>query len=346
MRSSLTALIIITVFFVSFARGGEGNITIEEIAREKLHHRADGTFSNPWCIDCGKGFLDLLKWRFSRNSFRELRKRVVGLQVKTPDFERLAGTPGDYMVWLGHSTVLMRVGGKTILTDPVFGDVNFLIRRKTPFPIEPEKFPRVDYVLISHAHYDHLNTETIESLRDRFDPFFVTGPGYGAYFASIGTSKHVVVDWWETHRAASVLITSLPVQHWSKRWFNDTNRSLWSSFLIEAGGRKYYWVGDSGYYRGFSEIGEKFGPIDVLFVPVGSYEPRWFMKTNHMNPEEAVRVAGDVRAKTFIPIHWGTFDLTDEPVWFPVERLKKLYKGVESPKLVVLDHGGHFRVGD
>ncbi len=105
---------------------------------------------------------------------------------------------------------------------------------------------------------------------------------------------------------------------------------------------KYYWIGDSGYYEGYKEIGEKFGPIDILFVPVGAYEPRWFMKSYHVNPEEAIQVAKDVQAINFIPIHWGTFDLTDEPLWLPIKHLKEIYKEDSNPKLRVLEHGGHF----
>jgi L-ascorbate metabolism protein UlaG (beta-lactamase superfamily) len=321
---------------------GEEAISIEEVATEKLHHLEDGSFFNPWCADCSKSFLDLLKWRLSRNAFREERKKEVRLEVERPDFPGLFKRPGDYIVWLGHSTVLMRVGKMTIITDPVFWDVNFLIRRKTPLPVEPEKLPRIDYVLVSHNHYDHLNTRSIEFLKERFDPFFVTGPGYEDYFASIGTSKHIVLDWWQKHEADGIRIISLPAHHWSKRGFFDTNSMLWCSFLIEREGVKYYWVGDSGYYSGYREIGGKFGPVDVLLVPIGGYEPRWFMKTYHVNPEEAVEVARDVRAKTFIPIHWGTFDLTDEPLWFPIEHLKEIYKGGKGPALEILNQGGTF----
>ncbi len=345
MKSRIILFFLTMTLISSSAHAGEGPISIEDIAGKKLHHREDGSFFNPWCIDCGRSFLDFIKWRLSSNVYREEKKKNVRLEVVRPDFASLDKRGGDYVVWLGHATVFMRVGGKSIITDPVFWDVNFLIRRASPFPIEPEKLPHVDYVLISHGHYDHLNTRSIEFLKERFDPTFITGPGYGDYLSSLGITKHVVLDWWESLVEGGMEIVSLPLQHWSKRWLYDTNRMLWSSFLIESRGVKYYWVADTGYFRGFREVGEKFGPIDVLLVTIGHYEPRWFMKPSHVNPEEAIEVAKDVRAKTFIPIHWGTFDLTDEPLWLPIKRLKEIYKPGEGPRLEVLDHGGHFPQG-
>ncbi len=342
MKSAIVPLFLSLAIISSTAHALEEPISIEDIARKKLHHLEDGSFFNPWCTDCNRSFLDYLKWRLSTNAFREERKKNVELRVVRPDFKALDERGGDYIVWLGHASVFMRIGGKTVITDPVFWDVNFLLRRVTPFPVEPERLPRIDYVLISHGHYDHLNTRSIEFLKQRFDPTFITGPGYEEYLSSIGISKRLALDWWESHVNGEMKITSLPVQHWSKRGLFDTNRMLWSSFLVESHGVKYYWVGDSGYFRGFREVGEKFGPIDVLLVTIGHYEPRWFMKQNHANPEEALEIAKDVRAKTFIPIHWGTFDLTDEPLWYPIERLKEVYRAGEGPVLEILDQGGHF----
>ena len=340
---SLWILIVLFLYFPIKPSEGELTMSIEEIARKKAHHGSDGRFLNPWCKDCRKSFTDFLNWViFSKNVYKEEKKKEVKFDVVTPDFSKLNEASKDYMVWLGHSTVLMKIGNKTIITDPVLWDINFLLKRKTPFPIEPEKLPHIDYVLISHGHYDHLDTKNIKFLKERFNPYFISGPGYEDYFNSIGISKYIALDWWDEYKIGDIKITSLPVQHWSKRSLFDTDKMLWCSFLIKHGGIKYYWVGDSGYYDGYKEIGEKFGPIDVLFVPVGAYEPRWFMKTYHVNPEEALQVAKDVRAKNFIPIHWGTFDLTDEPLWLPVKHLKEIYKDESNPKLRVLEHGGHF----
>ncbi len=309
----------------------------------KKIRKNNGRFINPWSQKKPRGLRDLVKWLvFSKNIYREDKIQPVEFPVERPDFEKLNNTGRDYIVWLGHSTVLIRAGRKTIITDPVFWDINFLIKRKAPFPVEPVKLPRVDYVLISHSHYDHLNTKSVRFLKKHSDPVFITGPGYEKYLGSLSITKHVILDWWESHSAGSLRITALPVQHWSKRTLFDTNKMLWSSYLIESGSIKYYWIGDTGYYEGYSEIGERFGPIDVLMAPIGAYEPRWFMKDHHVNPEEALMIAADVRARKFIPTHWGTFDLTDEPLWLPVKHLKEIYREGKNPELVILNHGGSY----
>lgn len=277
---------------------------------------------------------------FSESKWAAEKKRPVSFEVIKPDFTALEKTGKDYIVWLGHSTAVIKTSGKRIITDPVFWNVTRFVKRKTPLPVDPAGLGRIDYVLISHSHYDHLNTESVRFLKERFDPVFICGPGYGDYFKPIGITRFIELNWWEGHTADGLRITSLPVQHWSKRTLSDTNKRLWTSYLIESRGMKYYYIGDTGYYEGFKEIGGKFGPIDVLMVPVGAYEPRWFMKTNHVNPEEALMIARDVRAKTVIPIHWGTFDLTDEPLWLPIEHLKEIYDSGKDPQMRILPHGG------
>jgi L-ascorbate metabolism protein UlaG (beta-lactamase superfamily) len=315
---------------------------IEEISRRKMHHTQNGRFFNPWHPNSRRNFFDLLKWKlFSSNIYRDQKKRQIPFNVITPDISKLDQTSSDYMIWLGQSTILMKINAKVILTDPVFWNINFFLKRTIRLPIDPEKLPAIDYVLVSHGHYDHLDTRSIRFLRERSDPYFVSGPGYENYFRSIGTSKHIVLDWWDTYAKDDIILTALPVQHWSKRGLFDTDQMLWCSFLIEHGMKKYYWVGDSGYFEGYKEIGEKFGPIDVLLIPIGSYEPRWFMKTFHVTPEEAMLVAKEVRARYFVPIHWGTFDLTDEPLWLPILHLKEIYQGHTNPALKILEHGGH-----
>lgn len=314
----------------------------EEPALRKAPVDKNGRFYNPWLGEEGRSFFDFLKWKFSANSYREEKKRKPEFNVQRPDFKALEKQKGDWFVWLGHSTVLMRVGGIVIMTDPVLWDVNFLIKRHTPFPVDPSELVRVDIVLISHGHYDHLDTKSVKFLKERFDPFFVTGPGYRGYFKSLGITRHASIDWSEEYSYGAVKITSLPVQHWSKRMFSDGNRMLWCSFLIEHEGKKYYWVGDSGYFSGFRDIGERYGPIDVFFGPIGAYEPRWFMKENHMNPEEALQAAKELKARVFVPIHWGTFDLSDEPLGLPKEHLEEIYGKDSGVELKFVEQGGNY----
>lgn len=342
MKSTL--LIIIAALALSFMqpchlKAEEGSV---------LRHAPlddDNRYYNPWDDATRRTFTDFLRWKlFSDNPYEKEKRTPVEFKVERPDFDGLEKTGKDYIVWLGHSTVLIKASGRHIITDPVFWDVNFLLRRKTPFPADPQTLPKIDYVLISHGHYDHLDTKSIEFLKKKSDPYFITGPGYGAYFASLGIEKHIALDWTDTHSDNSIVITSLPVQHWSKRTFFDTNRMLWCSFLIEGSGIRYYWVGDGGYFKGFKEIGARYGTVDVFMAPVGSYEPRWFMKENHMSPEEALQAARDVNARVFVPIHWGTFDLTDEPLGLPLERLKDGHTEGDRPVLKIIDHGGNLLI--
>lgn len=331
---------IILFVFLAFFTLCNANIEAADTFLKKAQKDSQGRFHAPWENRWEHSFLTFLRWQFSKNPYSEEKKKEVSFPVSRPDFKSLEASGKDYAVWLGHSTVFLKLGGKAFITDPVFGDINFFLKRKTPFPIGPEELPRIDFVLVSHGHYDHLNTKTITELKEAHDPYFVTGPGYEGYFKSVGITKNIALNWTEAHEDGAIKITSLPVQHWSKRGVLDTDKMLWCSFLIEAAGKKVYWVGDTGYFRGFKEIGERFGPVDVLFAPVGSYEPRWFMKRNHVNPEEALKIATDVKAKLFIPIHWGTFDLTDEPLGLPLKALKEAYDPAKDAPLKVLEHGG------
>ncbi len=305
-------------------------------------------FSNPWMRKRRFIYLDLIKWKFlSKNPYKEEKKKPVSFTVLKPDFIGLEKDTGhDYMVWLGHSTVFMRINKMRIITDPVFWDVTRFIKRKTPFPVDPTELPKIDFVLISHSHYDHLNTKSIEFLREKHDPVFVSGPGYEDYFKSLNITKYKTLVWWEEFSTndSDIKIISLPAQHWSKRGFFDTDKMLWMGFLIKGGGKAYCWIGDSGYFDGFKEIGRRFGPMDILLAPIGAYEPRWFMKMNHLNPEEALKAARDLRARLVIPIHWGTFDLSDEPLWLPIKHLREIHDSKKDPALKILEHGGSFVV--
>ncbi len=307
----------------------------------------DGRFFNPWHEKLSGRFFHVLKWMFlSRNPYREDKKRPVRFELARPDFERLDASSKDYLVWLGHSTVIIRINGKVVITDPVLWDVNFLIKRKTPLPVDPMRLPRIDYVLISHGHYDHLNARSVRFLKERFDPIFVSGRGFEGFFKSLKIRRHIGLDWWDEADLSGLRLVALPVQHWSKRSFFDTNKMLWAGFLLEWNGKRLCWLGDTGYYEGFKEIGERFGPVDVLLAPIGAYEPRWFMQWFHMNPEEAVKAARDVKARVLIPIHWGTFDLSDEPLWMPVARLKEIGSAPGGSELKLLPHGGQYVMDD
>lgn len=232
------------------------------------------------------------------------------------------------VTWVGHATLLVQMENLTFLTDPIWS--------KRPSPISwlgPNRFvkpgisidnlPEIDFVLISHNHYDHLDLPTLLQLakRNPKTKFFVP-LGNAALLRKKGIKQVQELDWGETVDLAGTTIHCLPSQHWSKRSLHDTNRALWSSWAVTGTDRKFYFAGDTGYFQGFAEIGEKLGPFDLAAVPIGAYEPTAMMRASHMNPEEAIQAAIDLKADRALAIHFGTFNLSDEPVAEPPQRFR------------------------
>jgi L-ascorbate metabolism protein UlaG (beta-lactamase superfamily) len=317
---------------------------IESLARAKAHHKNPG-FINPWLPEENPaGLLRFLTWRFSTNPFKEEKKTRPVFQTFKPDVKKILGG-GDSVTYLGHGTLWIHLMGNNILTDPIFEDITFFFRRFAPFPLPPEELPPMQVVLISHSHLDHLDSDSIRRLGST--PLYLVPLGYRDWFKDLlPGAKIVELDWFETHTHEGVTYRLLPTQHWSKRAPFDTNRRLWGSWLIEAGNRKVYYAGDSGYFQGFAEYGEKFGPIAAALLPIAAYEPRWFMSTFHMNPDEAVRAFQDLRADYFIPQQWGVFDLTDEPMDAPPrdyrEAARKAGLPEKSTPLILHGQTWHF----
>jgi L-ascorbate metabolism protein UlaG (beta-lactamase superfamily) len=201
-----------------------------------------------------------------------------------------------------------------------------------------ERLPPVQLVLVSHSHYDHMDLATLRRLERRFRPLFLTGLGNGRLLRSQGLRRVGELDWWHSFATGYGLeVTMTPARHFSRRGLFDTNRSLWGGFLLRDGRRKVYFAGDSAYGPHFAEIGRRFGGVDVALLPIGAYEPRWFMRSNHVNPDEAVRVHLDVGSRQSVAMHFGTFQLTDEPIDEPVRALGEALVRHDVP-----EH--HFRV--
>ncbi|MFZ4619469.1 MAG: MBL fold metallo-hydrolase [Bacteroidota bacterium] len=228
--------------------------------------------------------------------------------------------------WIGHSTVLVQMEGVTFITDPVWsgrvGPFKWTGSERISEPgLSIEKLPPIDFVLISHNHYDHLDESTIEEIVDRnpkvkfFVPLRVRD-----WFEERGIRNIEELDWWEGATFNGLKIVCTPAQHFSGRWLNDKNQTLWCSYAV-LGKKRFYFGGDSGYCSHFKDIGKSFGPFDLALIPIGAYEPRKLMSPVHMNPDEAVQTFIDVRAKKMIGIHWGTFVLTDEPMDLPPKRM-------------------------
>jgi L-ascorbate metabolism protein UlaG (beta-lactamase superfamily) len=227
--------------------------------------------------------------------------------------------------FINHATVLVQLDGVNILTDPIWAERASPIswagppRHKAP-GLQLSQIPPIDLVLISHNHYDHLSVETLAALQKRDKPVVLIGLGNQAYLADQDI-KSREVDWWETLSIAKLEITFVPVQHWSSRSVFDRGESLWGGYFIRGQGGSVYFAGDTGYGPHFAETRKRLGSPDVALLPVGAYEPRWFMAAHHMNPDDAAAAHLDLGAKQSMGIHWGTFQLTDEGMNRPVEDL-------------------------
>lgn len=331
----------------------------ESPAPPLAHHRPGGGFLNPW-LGAEFGFREFLRWRIDRLSAPLPRDPARSeLPRATPELAVPRGAPGTCSVtWVGHSTLLVQAGATNILTDPIWsayaGPVQgFGPRRWVPAGVPFDSLPPLDLILLSHNHYDHLDHRTVRRLIDAHpDAHWVTTLGLEAFLRKRGARQVTELDWWQETDAAGARVACTPAQHFSARGLTDRWRTLWASFAVRVGGRSIYFCGDSGYHPEFAAIGAKYGPFDVALMPIGAYEPRWFMHTMHMDPEEAVRAFGELNAgargkrAVMVGMHWGTFKLTDEALDEPPERARAAWARTAAPAedLWILPHGGTRRL--
>ncbi|WP_330460712.1 MBL fold metallo-hydrolase [Streptomyces sp. NBC_00820] len=244
--------------------------------------------------------------------------------------------------WAGHASWILRIGGLTVLTDPVWSRrILGTPARITPVGVAWDCLPRVDAVVISHNHYDHLDAPTLRRL-PRDTPAFVPA-GLGRWFRRRRFTCVTELDWWEGAELSGVRFDFVPSHHWSKRTLADTCHSLWGGWVLTASdGRRVYFAGDTGYGHWFSRIGRRYPGIDLALMPIGAYDPRWWLSDVHCDPEEAVQAAQDVGARRMAPMHWGTFVLSAEPVLEPLTRVRTAWEkaGLEQEDLWDLPIGG------
>ena len=312
------------------------------------HARAGGFF-NPWRDVPVNGPGQLLKWQLSRNQFAAEKRQKPELSVVSDPLGRLAGLPeGCRVMWLGHASVLVQIDGLSILIDPLFGRAGGLVRREVPAPLRPEQLPRIDAVMLTHGHMDHLDVACLKAIGRRFGEAvrFITPLGLSSVLPRECVQR-TELDWWQGIDIGGVMLCLVPAQHWHRRGLTDTNRALWGGAVI-SGSRTIYHSGDTGYFGGFSAIGAAFD-IDLAVLPMGAYEPRWFMSAQHMAPEHSVQALIDLGARHAMAMHWGTYDLTDEPLNHGVSALLPdilAEHGLQSDRFVVLQHGDALGVTD
>jgi L-ascorbate metabolism protein UlaG (beta-lactamase superfamily) len=321
----------------------------DSLMNSKVHHTPDG-FRNPYPGFESHGLKSLAKWMLWDRLIKESRKEetdTIKFEIASNNPQWLRKNNSEFsLTWVGHSTLLIQLDGLNILTDPIWSErsspVSFAGPKRFVKPgISFIDLPKIDIVIISHNHYDHLDTKTIEQLGN--DPLYLIPLGLASYFADLGITNYQELDWWEEIKFNNINFVCTPTQHFSGRTLFDRDKTLWCSWVIE-GSQKIYFAGDTGYFPAFKDIGKKYGPFDLAAIPIGAYEPRWFMRSVHTDPREAVDIYEDVKAKYFIPIHWGTFQLADEPMKDPpkvlLEEARK--RKLDLNLFKILKHGETF----
>ena len=309
---------------------------------QKPHRTAQG-FRNTYPHPEKSGF-----WKWKWQQWREglPRRPADGYRFATV---KSAPASNPSVTWVGHATVLLHVGGLYVLTDPQFSERASPLSFAGPKRVVPpapalHELPRIDVVVVSHNHYDHLDLGSVSRLAEQpgGPPRFFVPLGLKDWFRRRGIDNVDELDWWESREYRGLQIHFVPVQHWSKRTLTDENQTLWGGWVLRHPELAFFFAGDTGYSRDFADIGRRFGGFDLAAIPIGAYEPRWFMKIMHLDPAEAVQVHKDVKARQSLGIHWGTFDnLTDESLDEPPARLAEQRRkaGLSDDEFFVLRHG-------
>lgn len=275
-------------------------------------------------------FKDVRKWKKQTNPYLEFKKSDTFQLPLSPNVDWMKQDSVDGIAWLGHATFFIRVGGVTLITDPVFGNASRVVKRFSKLPVKPEALPLINYVLLSHDHRDHMDYHSLRTV-SKLNP-------QAQYLCGLSTSRLLKrfnrkgsvqeAGWYQQYQLDDqmIRITYLPTRHWCRRWITDTNRHLWGAFVIEVGGKVIYFGGDSGYGKHYAETRALFPHIDVAILGIGAYQPEWFMESNHSSPAKAYQSFLDLGADYMVPMHYGTFDLSDEPIGEPAENLSRIAK--------------------
>ncbi len=241
------------------------------------------------------------------------------------------------VTFIGHATFLIQTAAGNILTDPMYsrraGPLNVLGPRRVRQPAVPfDDLPAISMVLLSHNHYDHCDLRTLRKLARRFDPLVIVPLGNGTLVRSSGIRRVEELDWWQESKTATIPVTLTPAQHFSARSPFDRNRALWGGFVLPVASAQIFFAGDTAYAPFFGDVRQRLGPIDLALLPIGAYEPRWFMRAVHMNPAEAVQAHLDLEASGSVGMHFGTFQLTTEGIDEPLHALEAACRARDVPR--------------
>ena len=334
----------IKFFFLIFSIFIASNIMAQDNNRPS-HHLEDGTFTNTSGISNNKSYKEIYKWITDKN---RKKPSQFDFEIVSPNFDLInQKNMGKTVTWIGHATFLYQNQELNILTDP------HLTLRASPFSFAgPQRYtqpgmsfdqlPKIDVVTISHNHYDHLDVRTVKRIaKENPEAIFLVPLGLKKWFLNRSIKNVEELDWWENYEIKGTKITFTPVQHWSSRTLFDRNKSLWGGWHFKNEFHTLIHLGDTGYTNDFKEIKRRLGPVDFGLIPVGAYEPRWFMKFSHMDPAEATQAFIDLGAKKAIGMHWGCFILTDEPVTEPPVLLKAVVNNIPLPEdsFITVKHG-------
>jgi len=337
-RNFLKKIIFFTVGIISMSN----KLLAKEVFSKEIFK--DGIFYNNYIDHKMTTFKQFWKWR------KESKKPELmsfPLAKNDPTFLQ-ENRSQKTLTWIGHASFLIQIDGINILTDPhltkraspvVFAGPS----RTTPPGLDINDLPEIDVIVISHNHYDHLDYQTILNITRKQitnQPLILVPLKLKKLVESFGARNVKELGWWDTTNFKNLNIHAVPVQHWSNRSFN-TNKTLWCGWVFENKNFKCIFVGDTGYSKDFATIQQRFGHMDLSLIPIGAYAPRWFMKYHHCNVDEAIQIHKDLKSKKSIAMHWGTFQLTDEPMDEPIKLLKKLApeKNLLSNEFVAMTHG-------
>ncbi len=335
-----------TLLALTLLSAGCSSAGTEPLAGQPTHHVAGG-FRNPssefkrpdgwtrWSFFGRRFWASLV----SPRSFDAPRVANDGATLR-------AGTTNPSVTWVGHSTLLVQVDGVNVLTDPNWGTRASPLSWAGPPRLGPpglafDDLPRIDVVVISHDHYDHLDLPTVKRLASAHDPLFLVPLGLSGWFADNGIARVQELDWWQKREHRGLRFVCVPAQHFSQRTPWDRDRRLWASWAVLGQSRRFYFGGDSGYFDGFREAGERLGPFDLSAIAIGAYVPAAIMRFTHTTPEQAVQASEDLRSRVLLGIHWGTFDLADEPLDEPPRRMlaEAARRGIGADRAWILKVG-------